>query len=111
MEKSGFLDFIDEGDLILADRGFPIDHLLVEKGARLLMPSMLHGKSAMTIHEESLTKVIAKSRIHIERWNRRLKHYQFLKGPLSYDKRPLISQAVYVCSCLANFSRLLLKSL
>ena len=110
VEKSGFLDYIDEGDVILADRGFTIDHLLVEKKARVLKPPMMRGKDALSLEEEAITKIIAKARIHIERWNRRLKYYQYLRAPIRHDKRNMLSQAVYVCSCLANFSRVMLPS-
>ena len=60
-EKSGFLDYIEEGDVILADRGFSIDHLLVEKKARVLKPPMMKGKDCLSLEEESVTKIIAKA--------------------------------------------------
>lgn len=110
VEKSGFLNFIDQGDLILADRGFSIDHLLVKHGAKVLMPPMMKGKAALNLHEESVTKIIAKARIHIERWNERLKIFEYLRAPIRQDKRNMLSQVVYVCSCLANFSRIMLDT-
>ena len=110
VEKSGFLDFIENGDIILADRGFTIDHLLVKRGAKVVMPPMMKGKSALSLPEESITKVIAKARIHIERWNERLKLFEWLRTPIRQDKRNMLSQGVYVCSCLANFSRIMLDT-
>ena len=111
----------------MADRGFTINDLLVPKKASLVIPPFMKGKKALSIHEEAVTRVIAKARIHIgkylslkvksrtvinvffltERWNQRLKTYLWLKGPVSQKKIPILSQAVLVCSGLANFSRIL----
>ena len=82
VEKSGFLDFIEEGDLVLADRGFTIRDLLVKKGADLVIPPFLGRRKSLTLREEALTKVISKARIHIERWNHRMKQFLFVKGPV-----------------------------
>jgi len=38
IEKSGFLDKINPGDLILADRGFTIEDLLIARQASLNIP-------------------------------------------------------------------------
>ena len=66
--QSGLLDWISDGDSVLADRGFQgIEALLVEKGAQLITPPFLQGRKCFTEKEVKLTKVIARSRIHVER--------------------------------------------
>ena len=71
-EKSGFLDHIEPGDLILADKGFEIEELLLCKGAHSKLPAKLNGRAKLTKGEELETRRIAKARIHIERFNERL---------------------------------------
>ncbi len=104
VEKSGFLDFLEDGDVILADRGFTIEDLVRERGAFLVLPPFLKGRAAFSFEETQQTKIIAKARIHIERFNWRFKKFEFLKGVIPYYHFPYISQAVVVCCCLANFS-------
>ena len=36
--ESGFLDLLDPDDLVMADRGFPIQEDLLIRGAKLLIP-------------------------------------------------------------------------
>ena len=43
--QSGVLDYIEEGDDIMADRGFTIDDLLDEKKATLNVPPFKNGKA------------------------------------------------------------------
>jgi hypothetical protein len=65
--QSGFLDYIEKGDLVLADRGFQIGDLLSQKGATLNIPPFLKGRKAFNLDETQTTKIIAKARIHVER--------------------------------------------
>ena len=43
--------------------------------------------------------------VHIERWNQRMKIFQFLNGPIDETKNCILKEAIYVAGCLANFSR------
>ena len=56
---------MDKDDVVLADRGFQIEDLVVKKNASLVIPPFMKGKDALSIHEEAVTRVIAKARIHI----------------------------------------------
>ena len=106
-EKSGFLNYLERGDVVCADRGFTIENLLVERGATLVIPPFKGKNEALSLEEEAATRVIARARIHIERFNQRMKLFQFLSGPISHKKLNLLSQAIFVIGCLANFSRIL----
>ena len=108
-KQSGLLDHIDDGDVLLCDRGFLIDELLAEKNARLIIPPFLRNKAAFDINDELKTKQISKARIHIERWNQRFKTFLFVKGPITQKKLYLLTPATYVCGILANFSSILAK--
>ena len=110
VEDSNFLDFINPNDTILADRGFTIEDILVTKGANLIIPAFMKGKDALSLEDERKTKLIAAARIHIERFNQRFKTFAFVKGPVKHYNKDIISQAVYVAVCLANFSPVLAPS-
>ena len=43
-EHSEFLDYIEEGDLVMADKGFTIGDLLAKKQAFLNISPLLHTK-------------------------------------------------------------------
>lgn len=110
-EQCNLLDHILPGDLIVADRGFKVRDLLLEKGASLNIPPFLNGRDRLTPQEELQTRRLAKARIHVERFNERLKKYRILSGrvlPLSLAH--MVNQAVYVCCCLVNFEKELVKS-
>jgi hypothetical protein len=102
--KSDFLDYIEPGDLVLADRGFTVDDLVREKGGTLVIPPFLNQRPSFRLEEVQRTKVIAKARIHIERFNERFKNFKMLDPPIPQYHMPMISQLVYICCCFANFS-------
>lgn len=82
-EVSGYLDKVQEGDEIMADRGFQIRDLLLKKGALLNMPpfTRTHPNSKgkfLTAIEIKRTIKIASLRIHVERAIRRLKSFKIL---------------------------------
>ena len=52
--KSGFLDKILPGDVVLADRGFTIHDLLAEKGATLEIPPFREGRKQFTKKKRQL---------------------------------------------------------
>lgn len=106
---SGFLSFIMPGDEVLADRGFTIQEELAEKGAKLIIPPFLQGRNHFSKEEVSVAKKIARARIHVERFNQRLKHYKILSGIVPPNLVPLLSKIVFICCCLVNFQEPLCK--
>ena len=48
VEKSGMIDNLENGDDVMADRGFNIRHLVLPKGATLNIPSLTYGKRLIT---------------------------------------------------------------
>jgi hypothetical protein len=109
VKKSGFLDHISSGDIVLADRGFTIEDLLAQKNATLVIPPFLKGRAEFTEEETVLTKIIAKARIHVERYNERIKNWRIISGVLPHHLTPLLSQIVFILCCLVNFQEPLLK--
>ena len=93
----------------MADHGFLVRELLSPRQLTLKIPSFLKGRSSLTVAEELETRHIAKVRIHVERFNERLKQFRLVgrKIPLSFA--PLSTQLVVVAACLVNFQETLCK--
>ena len=102
-EKSGFLDYLEPDDLILADKGFTIQELCHSKQASLNIPAFLGKRDRLAKEDLRLTKRIAKARIHVERFNERLKKFRLVGRKIPLTLKPLASQLVYVACCLVNF--------
>ena len=108
--ESGFLDYIVSGDGIVADRGFQnLKEEFLKKGATLITPPSMKGKEALSLQDEYKTRSIARARIHIERYNQRVKIFQYLSGVIPEYKFKLLNQAIYVCCHLANFSPIMVE--
>ena len=101
--KSGFLDYIEAGDKVLADRGFTIQDLLAERDATLVIPPFMRNKDHLSEEEVIMTKILSKARIHIERSNERIKNFEILNHKIPASLLPLLSQLVFVVCCLVNF--------
>ena len=82
VQKSGFLDQLSTGDLVLADKGFLIQDIVLN-GVFVNIPPLLNNGS-FTESEAQATKAIAKCGIHKERANARLKDYKILSFIPSY---------------------------
>lgn len=99
---SGFLDLVDKGDLVMADRGFPIQEELLLCGAKLLIPPPSSGMEQMTRSNVLKTKQVANARIHVERAIGRMKRYSILTGTLQISLVPLVDDIFTVCAALCN---------
>lgn len=113
-EHCGFLDIVKPGDEVMADRGFLIRDLLLERRATLNIPPFTKkcswGKGKhLTAHDVLKTKKIAKLRIHVERAIGRLKNYKILSHTIPLKIKPLCNQIVKVCAFLSNCQEPLVK--
>ncbi|KAJ8046215.1 hypothetical protein HOLleu_04826 [Holothuria leucospilota] len=100
--QSGFLNLIDPGDLILADRGFLLREELLIRQATLEIPPASKGSEQMTKKEAKDTKKVANARIHVERAIGKLKTFAILKETLPISLVPLIDDIILVCAALTN---------
>ena len=62
------------------------------------------NKTSLSLTDEYKTRSIARARIHIERFNQRMKIFQFVSGTVSHSKKHLLPQAIYVSCFLANYT-------
>ena len=79
--ESGLIDYLEDGDIVLADKGFPEIRTLIDrsgKEVKIVMPPFLQKKSEFSREETQETYNIASVRIHVERIMQRLRIYQIL---------------------------------
>ena len=113
--KSGFLDCIKQGDVIMADRGFNISDELAVRGAQLLIPPFTRNKPQLPAVEVEKARQLSRVRIHVERVIGQLrKKYKILQNrlPISLIKCPsdksrincTIDKILIVTAALTNLS-------
>ena len=109
IKKCGFLDKLNPGDLVIADRGFDIKDLLQTRKVHLNIPPFLMNRVRLTAQEEILTKRIARVRIHVERAIERMKKFKIIGRTLPLCLKPVVSQIVHVITFLVNYQEPLVK--
>lgn len=101
--KSNISDYLEPGDLVLADRGFTVHDIVESKQAYLNIPPFLNGRKRLSPQEEMETKRIAKQRIYVEHVIGKIKQFRLLQKVLPLSLRSSMSQILFVCACLVNF--------
>lgn len=109
VQKSGFLDYLEEGDIVMADKGFNIQDLLAIQGVRLIAPPIMR-KDNVSACASTLTRRIATKRVHIERMIRKLKSFAILRKCLPLTFKGYISSIVKVVSSLVNLQPRIIKT-
>jgi len=105
---SGFLDKLQPGDAVMADKGFNIqDYLALHETVLIAPPIMRKNVSARA---STATRRVATSRVHIERIIKRLKSFTFFKGVIPLTCKPYVSSAVTVCAILVNLQPSVIKA-
>lgn len=103
VESCGILDRLEEGDSVMADRGFEIQDLLVVRGCSLNIPPFMRCKDRLDPEEETETRQIAAVRIHVERAIERIKNYNILSQVIPNSMAEDLNKIWKVCSYLTNF--------
>ena len=101
-QRSGFLDKIEHGDQILADRGFLIAEDIANRNASLVIPAFTRGKSQLSAKEVEQTRKIANVRIHVERAIERLKNFHILSTNMNISMVPHSDSIATICSAICN---------
>ncbi|KAJ8050041.1 hypothetical protein HOLleu_03074 [Holothuria leucospilota] len=109
-ENSGFLNCVQPGDVILADRGFDMHDTFGVCQAQLKIPAFTKGKKQLDPLDVENTRGLAAVRIHVERVIGTVRQkYSILRGPISMsflecatdDVMPL-DKIVHICCALTN---------
>lgn len=101
VKHSNMLAKLSPGDMILADKGFTI-HSILPQGIHLNIPPFLKDKGQYTPAEVQVCRKIARSRIHVERVNERIKNFEILSH-IPQQFRHISTKIFQVCAMLVNF--------
>ena len=67
------MDLLEDGDSIMADKGFDVEDLLLEKGVELNIPPFLESQAQSSSKNVQQTKTIASLCINVKRAIKRIK--------------------------------------
>ena len=91
-------------------RGFLIEHLLIPKGAKLIIPKFLSARDSFKIDEITSDRLITRARIPVEQFNERVKNWTFFGNRVvPHHYKALLTPVAFVVACLANFTETLVK--
>ncbi|XP_069128215.1 uncharacterized protein [Argopecten irradians] len=110
---SEFLDRLEYGDLVLADRGFDIADSVAQANSELRIPAFTKGKDQLAAIDLESTRKLAHVRIHVERVIGLVRNkYKITHDtlPLDYfsstdESTPTIDKIVTVCCALTNMCK------
>ena len=101
--QSGILDKLEQGDLVLADKGFgSLVGDFNSRGVKLVTPGYLL-ESQFTIFERRHNQKVSTIRVHVERAIGRIKIFKMFSSTLKYKSLQDIDHVFFVCCFLANF--------
>ena len=101
---SGFLKFLQRGDLILADRGFNIAETVATHGAILKTPHFTKRKSQISGKQVDNSRKISYVRIHVERVIGRIPKFQILQSTKPILQVHLLDNVMPVTAALVNIN-------
>lgn len=113
-QQCGFLELLEPGNVVLADRGFTVEQDLAIHGAKLEISAFTRGKKQLSQKDVETSQQLSAVRIHVERIIGLLKNrYTILKGPLPVSllkhkgdaDLANIDKVLIVCSALTNLSK------
>lgn len=112
VNRSGILrkELWDDGDSIMADRGFIIEDELKALNVQLNIPAFLDGREQLTKGEVKESQSIASVRIHVERAIQRVKKFRQLRNEIPLVLHGSINQIWTVACLLCNFLPPLIQS-
>ena len=83
-------------DVVMSDKGFNIHDLLALRAAKIACSTMKKGAVS------TVTRRIARIRIHVERIIGKLKCFSILRGVIPLTLKPYVTFIVTVCATLVN---------
>ena len=108
VKNSGLIDRLEEGDAVMADKGFLVRDLLAFKKVKLISPAYCRGPR-LSSKAVTHTRRVAALRSHVERAILRLKHFRILSGVVPLLLKMMLDRIVLVCAALANLNKRLTK--
>jgi len=95
----------------MADRGFFVDEALAAKNASVIIPAFNQGQKQMLAKSVEDSRQQSTLRIHVERFNKRLKNFHILSSKMPLVMVPHADSVVTICAAICNmYPRLARKS-
>uniref|UniRef100_A0A672P1W6 DDE Tnp4 domain-containing protein n=1 Tax=Sinocyclocheilus grahami TaxID=75366 RepID=A0A672P1W6_SINGR len=112
-KNSGLIDLLEQGDHVMADRGFNFPEYFANKCVRLHVPASTKGRKQLTGLEVTHSRKMSRVRIHVERAIGKLKSFRILRNtlPVSMVKRRndnslwTIDKILIVCAALSYLGK------
>lgn len=104
VEKCRLAELFAPGDICMADKGFRIQHLLLDRSVELVIPPFTKQGKQFTEGKNKRNKEIANARIHIERVIGRMKDFKLFQGPIPINFLDLTGAIANVCAALVNLN-------
>jgi hypothetical protein len=108
-QRSGFLDLLENGDLVLADRGFLISEEIASRNCFLAIPAFTKGQTQLSQQQVETSRQMSRVRIHVERAIGRLKNFKILSEQMSISLVPHCDSILTICSAICNLQPKLVK--
>lgn len=110
---SGFLEKLQYGDVVLADRGFDIAESVAQASSEVMIPAFTKGKSQLSAVDIEKTRTLAHVRVHVDRVIGLVRNkYVILQDTLPLDylissdgSIPTIDKILTVCCALTNMCK------
>ena len=102
---SGFLDYVSNGDCILADRGFNIKEEVAAVGGTLRIPHFTKGKKQLPGEEVDHDRKLSNVRIHVERVIGRMKTFCYIQQTVPLLQVPILDECMIVISSIVNLNQ------
>lgn len=104
-DRVSFLNMVERGDNIMADRGFLIGDELAMHGAHLKIPAFTKGRNQLSAMEVHTSRHLARARIHIERIIGQLKRFRMLQMIVPITQVDLLDDIMVICSAIVNMNK------
>lgn len=103
-ETCSIMEKINPGDTLMADKGFNISDLLINKCSKLVIPPFLKDKGKFSKNNAKKTSKIAKALIHVERAISRLKDFKILQNTIPLSRKDQLDDILIICAALTNLA-------
>ena len=107
--KSGFVNILDKGDDVMADRGFEISDILLPLEITLNKPPSTNRGKPLARADVDHTRRIASLRIHVERAIGRLRNFKILQEVLPLTVAKQVDNIIMVIAALCNMHSQLVR--
>lgn len=94
---------VEDGDIIMADKGFDIEEDLKKIGLKLNIPPFLKEKPQFNGNEVIRTQAVAKHRIYLERAIGKVRNFLIFNTRIPISSLGTVNQLWRVCCLLSNF--------